>query len=150
MDGGLGNDALYGGLHDDTLTGGDGDDTLYGDEGDDWLSGDAGDDYIRGGDGDDTLIGGTGNDNLAGYAGADTFLFAASDNGNDELRGFDAAEGDRIVIESGVDVALTALSGGDTLVLLTDAVAGTVLGTVTVYDATLTMADIVTDDTLFV
>ncbi|WP_311200400.1 calcium-binding protein [Jannaschia sp. W003] len=88
----------YGG--DDDLMGGDGNDELRGNEGDDTLKGDDGNDTLLGGSGNDTLNGGRGNDRLNGGAGSDTFVFDLLDgaSSSDRIEGFDAAEGDRILI----------------------------------------------------
>ena len=86
------------GSHDgnDTLLGGAGNDILFGSGGNDWLDGGKGNDILLGGTGNDTLIGGQGNDILIGGSGADTFVWKAGDTGNDVIKDFKAAEGDRI------------------------------------------------------
>ena len=103
--GGAGHDLIYGGAGDDTLNGGSGNDqlfggvgvdTLKGDAGNDYLDGGAGNDLLNGGAGDDILRGGLGNDQLTGGTGADLFLWQRGDLGNDIIREFNAAEGDRI------------------------------------------------------
>ncbi|WP_449234853.1 calcium-binding protein [Azospirillum doebereinerae] len=86
MLGGDGNDWMTGGVHADNLQGGNGDDRLDGGDGGDTLTG---------GTGNDTLIGGFGDDSLVGGAGADLFVFA-SGGGNDIVKDFNAAQGDRI------------------------------------------------------
>ncbi|MCC1493199.1 M10 family metallopeptidase [Cognatishimia sp. F0-27] len=99
---------LQGSLGDDTLFGLSGRDTLVGGGGDDSLSGGYDVDRLLGGDGADTLDGGAGTDFLFGGAGSDTFVFGAIDDTGvgvfrrDELRDFDASEGDVIDI-SGID-----------------------------------------------
>ena len=55
-----------------------------------------GNDYIDGGAGNDILIGGEGDDILFGGSGSDTFTWQTGDLGNDVIRDFNAAEGDRI------------------------------------------------------
>jgi hypothetical protein len=55
--------------------------------------GSAGADYIVGTAGDNVITGGEGDDYLAGGAGADTYVFAAADNGEDEIVGFTAGAG---------------------------------------------------------
>ncbi|MFO2466560.1 type I secretion C-terminal target domain-containing protein, partial [Pseudomonas sp. 15FMM2] len=80
----------------DTLLGGSGDDILFGQGGSDFLDGGKGNDILLGGTGNDTLIGGQGNDILIGGTGADTFIWKAGDTGNDVIKDFKAAEGDRI------------------------------------------------------
>ncbi|WP_256124694.1 immunoglobulin-like domain-containing protein, partial [Pseudomonas yamanorum] len=80
----------------DTLLGGAGDDILFGQGGNDYLDGGKGNDILLGGTGNDTLIGGPGNDILVGGAGADLFVWKAGDLGNDVIKDFKAADGDRI------------------------------------------------------
>ncbi|MBP5946319.1 MULTISPECIES: retention module-containing protein [unclassified Pseudomonas] len=86
------------GAHDgnDTLLGGAGNDILFGSGGNDVLDGGKGNDILLGGTGNDTLIGGQGNDILIGGSGADTFVWKSGDTGNDVIKDFKAAEGDRI------------------------------------------------------
>ena len=81
---------------DDYLGGGAGDDVLYGLQGNDTLDGGTGNDQLFGGAGDDILIGGLGNDQLNGGSGADTFIWKAGDLGQDVIKDFNIAEGDRI------------------------------------------------------
>ncbi|MGQ7860067.1 calcium-binding protein [Pseudomonas sp. 32A] len=80
----------------DTLLGGNGDDILFGQGGNDYLDGGKGNDILLGGTGNDTLIGGQGNDILVGGSGADLFVWKAGDLGNDVIKDFKAADGDRI------------------------------------------------------
>ncbi|MFK0090976.1 immunoglobulin-like domain-containing protein, partial [Pseudomonas sp. NPDC090592] len=80
----------------DTLLGGNGNDILFGQGGNDTLDGGKGNDILLGGSGKDTLIGGLGNDILIGGSGADTFVWKAGDYGNDVIKDFKVAEGDRI------------------------------------------------------
>jgi VCBS repeat-containing protein len=82
-------DLINGSKYSDILNGGNGHDVLYGN---------GGHDLLNGGDGNDLLIGGVGNDTLIGGAGADTFMWKAGDFGNDVIKDFNAAEGDRIDI----------------------------------------------------
>ncbi|UZM93419.1 retention module-containing protein [Pseudomonas putida] len=81
---------------DDILTGGNGNDILFGQGGIDRLDGGRGNDILLGGSGDDFLIGGHGDDTLNGGAGKDTFIWKAGDYGNDVIKDFKVAEGDRI------------------------------------------------------
>lgn len=119
-----GNDLLGGGAGNDELRGGAGHDILYGGLGRDSLFGDKGNDELYGGAGRDQLNGGLGNDLLAGGAGADTFIFLKGE-GNDVIRDFNAAQGDRIslggqtytVTSNDDGFALLHLSGGGTVVL---------------------------------
>ncbi|MGE1614069.1 retention module-containing protein [Pseudomonas monteilii] len=80
----------------DILSGGNGNDILFGQGGNDTLDGGKGNDILLGGTGNDTLIGGQGNDILIGGSGADTFVWKAGDIGNDVIKDFKVAEGDRI------------------------------------------------------
>lgn len=80
------NDSLRGDAEQNGIYGRDGSDKIYGRRGDDWLSGGGGNDRIDGGTGDDILLGGS---------GADTFVFSP---GNDFVKDFSFAEGDRIAI----------------------------------------------------
>lgn len=117
--GNAGNDTIHGGGGADWVVGGQGHDLLYGDDGNDLVYGNlgndtldsgAGDDTLRGGQGDDVLNGGAGNDWLAGDrgnntltggAGADTFHLA-TEGGTDRVTDFNAAEGDRVQLDPGV------------------------------------------------
>uniref|UniRef100_UPI00397C4107 immunoglobulin-like domain-containing protein n=2 Tax=Pseudomonas TaxID=286 RepID=UPI00397C4107 len=80
----------------DLLSGGNGNDILFGQGGNDTLDGGKGNDILLGGTGNDTLIGGQGNDILIGGSGSDTFVWKAGDTGNDVIKDFKVAEGDRI------------------------------------------------------
>ena len=80
----------------DFLNGGNGNDILFGQGGIDQLDGGKGNDILLGGSGDDVLIGGQGDDILIGGSGKDTFVWKAGDYGNDVIKDFKAAEGDRI------------------------------------------------------
>jgi len=110
--GGDGDDKLYGNSNDDVLIGGDGDDKLYGNNNDDDLSGGEGNDSLRGNDGNDVLNGGLGNDQIHGGKGADRYEFG-EDFGIDEVRSFDASEGDTIDLSSilGASVQTQAIGG---------------------------------------
>lgn len=64
----------------------------------------AGNDVLSGGNGNDLLFGQGGDDMLSGGAGADTFVFSMrTDNGNDTITDFNAAEGDRIMLIDAID-----------------------------------------------
>ncbi len=80
----------------DFLSGGNGNDILFGQGGDDTLDGGRGNDILLGGTGKDILIGGQGDDILIGGSGADTFVWKSGDLGNDVIKDFKVAEGDRI------------------------------------------------------
>lgn len=90
-----------------------GHDALDGGLGNDILYGQGGNDRLRGGQGDDILYGG---------AGADTFVWAAADMGNDVIRDFNIADGDRIDLgglPSNYSVGYTS-DGAGTLITITD------------------------------
>ncbi|MFJ7813515.1 immunoglobulin-like domain-containing protein, partial [Pseudomonas asiatica] len=91
-----GNDILNGGAGNDILFGQGGDDTLDGGKGNDILIGGLGKDTLLGGEGNDILLGGKGDDTMTGGSGADTFVWKAGDTGNDVIKDFKVAEGDRI------------------------------------------------------
>ncbi|MGE8406804.1 MAG: immunoglobulin-like domain-containing protein, partial [Pseudomonas sp.] len=91
-----GNDLLNGGNGNDILFGQGGNDILDGGKGNDILLGGSGNDTLLGGEGDDLLFGGKGNDTLTGGSGADTFVWKAGDTGNDIIKDFKPAEGDRL------------------------------------------------------
>jgi Ca2+-binding RTX toxin-like protein len=124
LKGANGNDTLGGGAGNDQLHGGAGRDVLYGGEGNDLLLGDGGDDALYGGNGHDRLNGGVGNDLLSGGAGADTFIFK-NNEGDDVIRDFNAAQGDRIdlggqtytAFENDEGLAVLELSGGGSVTL---------------------------------
>lgn len=129
---GAGNDWALGGQGADTVSGGDGNDIVNGNIGQDTVDGGTGADTVRGGQGDDILTGGGGNDWLSGDLGSDTIsggvgadVFHGSANaGVDRITDFNAAEGDRVVLDpgtayqaaqSGADVVITM--SGSTIIL---------------------------------
>ncbi|MFA7505003.1 MAG: Ig-like domain-containing protein [Burkholderiaceae bacterium] len=72
----------------------------------------AGNDTLDGGAGNDLLFGQGGDDTLIGGAGADTFVFSMrTDNGNDTIMDFNAAEGDRIMLVDAIDSNTTGSLG---------------------------------------
>jgi Ca2+-binding RTX toxin-like protein len=81
----------------DVLNGGERGTSIRGNGGDDTINGGGGRDRIDGGAGNDTLAGGTDNDSIFGGEGVDTFVFSSGD-GSDRINDFDAAGGERIVI----------------------------------------------------
>lgn len=80
------------------------------------LTGGAGNDALDGVGGNDTLQGGTGDDLLAGGLGADLFQFAAGD-GQDTIGDFDASQGDRIGLATGVTWTVGSNAIGDAQIL---------------------------------
>lgn len=103
--GGDGNDKIGGGNGNDRLSGGSGNDILMGGDGRDVLFGGDGNDRLAGGNGNDRLVDSTGNDAYSGGEGADTFVFgltsrqaATNGTGRDQIRDFNADEGDTLQI----------------------------------------------------
>jgi len=110
----LGDDIIEGGQGNDTLYGGFGIDAtsspeyrakyqplidLYGNDGNDFLFGQAGNDTLYGESGNDILNGGNDSDELWGGEGSDVFLYDSfSYLGTDNIRDFNAQQGDKIFI----------------------------------------------------
>ncbi|MDM7938133.1 MAG: calcium-binding protein [Cyanobium sp. CZS 48M] len=92
-----GDDLLLGRQLDDALRGNAGNDTLRGGAGFDSLSGGQGNDWLYGGEGDDSLNGNRGDDRLFGGLGADRFVLS---RGNDRIEDFNAAQGDKVLIDN--------------------------------------------------
>ena len=101
-------DDIFGGSGDDTIIatgrggwffGGSGNDLIVGSNRGwgfrDFIFGGSGDDIIDGRGGNDWIVGGKGDDTLTGGTGADTFYFW-EDHGDDTIRDFYLAAGDRI------------------------------------------------------
>jgi hypothetical protein len=126
LGGDAGDDLLISGDGGGALSGNLGADLLDGGAGVDWLRGGQGDDRLQGGDGDDILSGDRGTDTLSGGAGADTFLVFAG-SGVERIEDFDAAEGDRLMIEGGLGYSVlqlgpnVAVQADDVLILLVGA-----------------------------
>ena len=76
----------------------------------DVLVGSSGSDTIDGGAGNDTITGGVGNDTLIGGRGADTFVMGAR-SGFDMITDFNAAEGDRVLLDLGGSANKAVYSG---------------------------------------
>lgn len=152
LSGDQGADSLYGGYGRDTLLGGTGNDRLFGEDGNDTLSGGAGDDYLDGGAGDNRLIGGAGDDYFRANIGMDMFLFDRKGFGDDQIHDFNGADGDQIVLNTGIDYAIginTANGTPRTQLTLTDADSGALLGTVTLTNSLFATSDIVVDPLAF-
>ena len=113
LTGGAGNDSLNGGNGNDRITAGDGNDSAAGGAGNDWIKGGNGDDSINGGAGNDTIYGGAGNDRLKGLDGEDTFIYGATDEGDDRISGFEI--GTDLILLDGVNGSQFAVdpSGGN-------------------------------------
>jgi Ca2+-binding RTX toxin-like protein len=123
-----------------TLEGADGADELWAAASGSTLRGGEGLDTLRGSLGDDVLEGGAGSDQLVGLGGADRFVFGMADWGQDEVFGFDAAQGDRLDMRGSgatgfADLAVVAL-GGNSAVLFGGA-------SIAVYGAALTAGDFI-------
>ncbi|MBI3230194.1 MAG: hypothetical protein HYZ45_08490, partial [Burkholderiales bacterium] len=90
-------------------------DVLRGEAGNDVLDGGAGNDSVDGGDGDDVLLGGAGANQLTGGAGADRFVFdvGSSPSDIDHITDFHFSEGDRIVLQHGLQYTLGSASNGE-------------------------------------
>ncbi|MCB1348270.1 MAG: hypothetical protein KDK11_06355, partial [Maritimibacter sp.] len=129
-------DALWGGNGDDSLRGsgngaddmkgGKGDDRVIGGGNDDTLSGGDGNDFLSGGGGDDVLDGGAGRDTYFGGAGADVFQIRLDELDGDQIRDFDASEGDIVEILGLSDPERVSVAIGSDSVTLTDTLTGEV------------------------
>lgn len=126
IQGGTGNDFVFGLDGSDRIYGGNGADQLYGGNGWDLLSGGNGDDRLYGENGNDVLAGGKGADLLFGGAGADAFVFGAQ-GGADTIGDFQLGI-DRIVLTDGLSMIGTHLSGGSTVIDLSDGSSITLAG----------------------
>lgn len=123
LDGGLGNDWVVGGKDNDRQYGGEGDDIVWGNLGSDTLDGGAGADNLRGGQGEDLLDGGAGDDYLSGDLGSDTITGGAGADrfhawgaaGLDRVLDFNAAEGDRVMLDPGTSWVVNQV-GSDTVI----------------------------------
>ncbi len=114
--GGAGADVILGGAGHDDINGNSGNDTIAGGPGPETLRGGQGDDVISGGGGADFISGDRGDDTLTGGGGADTFHFSG-DSGHDVINDFDAAGGDRILLDAGTPFTVVQ-SGSDVLIEL--------------------------------
>lgn len=112
--GGPGDDLLRGTPRSDFMQGRSGADKLKGQAGNDTLVGGQGLDTVDGGDGDDLVSGGRGDDTLYGGRGSDTFS-AAAGAGLDDVRDFNAGEGDRVQLAVGLAYVARQI-GPDTVV----------------------------------
>jgi Ca2+-binding RTX toxin-like protein len=117
LSGGGGGDQLLGGKDDDFVHGNAGNDTCFGDDGDDVVRGGQGNDLVNGGNGNDFVSGDKGDDTMSGGAGADVF-HTFGEAGLDLVIDFDAAEGDRVNLDPGVQYTVAQVDG-DTVITLT-------------------------------
>ena len=83
-----------------------GNDKIIGSSFNDFIRGGSGNDFINSLDGNDIIRGGSGADIIYGGGGADTFLYTLDqiDNSVDQIKDFDQAGGDMLVIQDGIDV----------------------------------------------
>ena len=88
-------ETIKGGFGADVLKGGFGDDILIGNQDNDQLFGGEGADVLWGGLGDDLICPNQGNDISYGNSGADRFILC---KGQDTIKDFNFAEGDRILV----------------------------------------------------
>jgi Ca2+-binding RTX toxin-like protein len=132
LNGNAGNDSAHGAAGDDWVSGGKDNDQLYGDAGQDIVNGNLGNDTVDGGLGADTVLGGQGDDlvsggadndwlagdrgdnTVTGGAGADTFHVVTA-GGTDRVTDFNAAEGDRVQLDPGVQYTVRQ-DGADTVI----------------------------------
>ncbi len=128
--GGKGSDALFaGGTQADLLIAGSGNETLsgLGSSGNNVFYAGAGDDLLGAGAGSETFIAGHGATTVIGGSGADLYGFINGlAGGSETIEGFDAAKGDRIALqgyaagEAATDLANAQVSGGNTVLTLSD------------------------------
>ena len=102
-------DTIKGGFGADVLKGGMGDDILIGNQDNDQLFGGEGADVLWGGLGDDLICPNQGNDISYGNSGADRFILC---KGQDTIKDFNFAEGDRILVFGDALVSY-GMSGGN-------------------------------------
>lgn len=91
--------------------------------GHDILDGGAGNDILYGQGGRDTLRGGAGDDILYGGTGADTFVWKQGDTGNDSIKDFSIAAGDKIDLSglpSNFTYSMVDNADGDAFLVLKD------------------------------
>jgi len=123
--GGAGGDWVVGGKDDDLLRGDDGADIVYGNIGRDTCDGGDGNDLVRGGQDDDSLSGGAGDDWLSGDRGSDVvtgglgadIFHTFADAGDDRVRDFSVAQGDRVMLDPGTTFAVAQV-GADTIITM--------------------------------
>ncbi|MES2722473.1 MAG: calcium-binding protein [Pseudomonadota bacterium] len=112
--GGQGDDMLYGDVGGDVVYGNLGSDTCVGGDGVDWVRGGQANDSLDGGAGNDLLWGDRGDDTVTGGLGADTF-HAFVGGGLDRITDFNAAQGDRLILDFAPPYTLRQ-EGADTVV----------------------------------
>ena len=83
-----------------------GNDKIIGSRFNDFIRGGSGDDFINALEGDDLIRGGSGADIISGGLGADSFLYTIDqiDNSLDIIRDFNQSSGDKLIVETGIDV----------------------------------------------
>lgn len=114
---------VKGHAHGDRIIGNAEDNRLFGNGSNDIINGKAGDDRIFGGDGQNRLIGGSGDDvfiiessgnTIKGGSGADRIIF--KEEGLNQVRGFDADDGDTLVFQNGLNHKIYETDDGHLLV----------------------------------
>ena len=83
-----------------------GNDKILGSRFNDFVRGGSGDDFINALEGDDLIRGGSGADIISGGLGADSFLYTFDqiDNSVDIIKDFNQSSGDKLIVETGIDV----------------------------------------------
>ena len=83
-----------------------GNDKIIGSQFNDFIRAGSGDDFIDAKDGDDLIRGGSGQDIMSGGLGADSFLYTFDqiDNSLDIIKDFNQSSGDKLVVETGINV----------------------------------------------
>ena len=114
--GGFGTDLLISGSANDIVLGNQDNDNINAGDGANLIFGGFGNDVVASGSGNDTLWGNEGDDALSGGVGPDRYVFAAA-SGNDQINGFNVAEGDRLDL-LGQNFVQGAAGDGDTLLTL--------------------------------
>jgi Ca2+-binding RTX toxin-like protein len=107
-----GADTIKGGYGNDILKGGFGDDILTGNQDNDQLFGGEGADVLWGGYGDDLICPNQGNDISYGNQGADKFILC---KGQDVIKDFNFAEGDRLLVFGDTSTVSYGLSSAGNL-----------------------------------
>ena len=87
-----------------------GNDKIIGSRFNDFVRGGSGDDFINALEGDDLIRGGSGADIISGGLGADSFLYTFDqiDNSLDIIKDFNQSSGDKLIVETGIDVKVDA------------------------------------------
>lgn len=83
-----------------------GNDKIIGSQSNDFIRAGSGDDFIDAKEGNDLIRGGSGQDIMSGGLGADLFLYTFDqiDNSLDIIKDFNQSSGDKLVVETGINV----------------------------------------------